>query len=79
MERDQDDREKGHAKGGNRGERKLKRDIKESRQVVAKMSNELYRKRKRRKATKTEKTIMKELSVLIEKDATNNNLRNARW
>ena len=79
MERDQDDREKGLAKGGNRGERKLKRDIKESRQVVAKMSNELYRKRKRRKATKTEKTIMKELSVLIEKDATNNNLRNARW
>ena len=37
-----------------------------------KTSNEKYRRRKRRKATK------KELSVLVEKDRTNYNLRNAR-
>ena len=42
------------------------------------MSNELYRRRKRRKATKKEKGIVKELRVLIEKDATNYNLKNAR-
>ena len=78
VERDQADKKKGRAKGGNRRERKLKREIKESRQIVAKMSNELYRRRKRRKATNKEKTIIKELRVLIEKEATNYNLRNAR-
>ena len=47
--------------------------------IVAKMSNELlYRKRQRRKATKKEKEIIKKLRVLINKDTTNYNLRNAR-
>ena len=53
-ERDQDDRRKGRAKGGNRREPNLKREIKESRQIVAELSNELHRRRKRRKATKKE-------------------------
>ena len=78
VERDQDDKRKGRAKGGNRRRPNLKREIKESRQIVAELSNELHRRRKRRKATNKEKAIIKELRVLIEKDATNYNLRNAR-
>ena len=47
--------------------------------IVAKMSDELlYIKRQRRKATKKEKEIIKKLRVLINKDTTNYNLRNAR-
>ena len=65
------------ANGGNRQERKLKKEIKELRWIVAKTSNELYRRKKRRKATKKEKEIIKELRVLIDKDTTNYNLRNA--
>ena len=48
------------------------------RQVVAKTSNELYRRRQWRKATMKEKKINKELKFLIEKDASTYNLRNAR-
>ena len=47
-------------------------------QIVAKTSNELYRRRQRRKAIKKEKKIIKELIILIDKDTTNYNLRNAR-
>ena len=75
VEGDQGDRKKKSSNGGNRRERKLKKEIKELRQVVAKISNELYRKRQRRKATKV---IIKELGVLIKKDTTNYNMRNAR-
>ena len=48
------------------------------RQVVAKTSNELYRRRQQRKATNKEKEIIKELRVLVDKDTTNYNLKNAR-
>ena len=47
-------------------------------QIVAKTRNELYRRRQQRKATKKEKEIIKKLRVLIDKDTTNYNLRNAR-
>jgi len=64
--------------GGNRQERKLKKEIKELRQVVAKASNELYRRKQHRKATKKEKKNLKELRAKSQKDTTNHNLRNAR-
>ena len=41
VEGDQGDRKKKTANGGNRWEQKLKKKIKELRQIVAKMSNEL--------------------------------------
>ena len=41
-----------------------KKEIKELCQNVAKTSNELYRRRQQRKATKKEKEIIKELRVL---------------
>ena len=47
------------------------KEIREFRQIVAKSSNELYRRRQWRKTTKKEKEIIKELRVLIEKDTTN--------
>ena len=78
VEGDQSDRKKKSANGGNRPEWKLKKEIKELRQILAKTSNEIYRRRQRRKATKKEKEIIKELRVMIEKDTTNYNLRNAR-
>ena len=55
---DQGDKKKGAA-GGNRRERKLKEEITELRQIVAKKSKEATEKR-----TKREKEIIKELSVL---------------
>ena len=66
------------ANGENKREQKLKKEIKELRQIVAKMSNELYKRRQWRKATMKEKKINKELKFLIEKDASTYNLRNAR-
>ena len=78
VEGDQGDRKKKSANEGNRRERKLKKEIKELPQIVAKTSNDLYRRRQRRKATKKEKEIIKELIVMIEKDTTNYNLKNAR-
>ena len=64
--------------GDNKRERKLKKEIKQLRQVVAKASNKLYQRRMRRKATKKEKKIIKELKASIGKEATSYNLRNAR-
>ena len=52
-------KKKGNAEGGNRRERKLKKEIKELRQKIAKTSNELYRRKQRRKATAKEKAILK--------------------
>ena len=75
---DQGDRTKKSANGANRREWQLKKEIKEISQIVAKTSNKLYRRRQQRKATKNEKEIIKELSFLIVKDATNHNLINAR-
>ena len=78
VEGDQGDRKKKNANGGNIWEEKLKKEIKELRQIVAKTSNKLYRKRQQRKATKKEKEIIKKWRVMTEKDTTNYNLRNAR-
>ena len=61
---------------GNESERRKSKA--ELRQIVAKTRNELYRRRQQRKGTKKEKEIIKKLRVLIDKDTTNYNLRNAR-
>ena len=61
---------------GNESERRKSKS--ELCQIVAKARNELYRRRQQRKATKKEKEIIKKLRVLIDKDTTNYNLRNAR-
>ena len=78
VEGDQGDRKKKNANGGNRPDRKLKKEIKELCQNVAKTSTELSRRRQQRKVTKKEKEIIKELIFLTEKDTTNYNVRNAR-
>ena len=49
--------------GGNRQKWKLKKLIQELHQIVAKASNELYRRRQWRKAPKKEKQIIKKLSL----------------
>ena len=77
-EGDQSDRKKKSANEGNRQEQKLKKEIKDLRQILAKISNKPHRRRQRRKVTKKEKDIIQELKVLIEKGTTNCNLRNAR-
>ena len=69
-------KKKGNAAGGNRREHKLKKEIKELRQKIAKTSNELYRRKQRRKATAKEKAILKELRTKSQKDTTSSNLRN---
>ena len=70
------ERKKKTENGGDRRERKLKKEIKELCQIVTKTSNELYRGRQLRKATEIEKEIIKELGVLIDKDTTIYNLKN---
>ena len=55
---DQGDRKKKSA-NGNRRERKLKKENKELRQNVAKTSNELYRWRQRRKATRRKRSSLR--------------------
>ena len=71
-------RKKRLTNGDNRRERKLKKEIKQLRQVIAKASNELYQRRTRRKATKKEKKIIKELKASTGKETTSYNLRNTR-
>ena len=71
-------RKKRLTNGDNRRECKLKKEIKQLRQVVAKMSNKLYRRRMQRKATKKARKIIKELKASIEKETMSYNLRNAR-
>ena len=78
VEDNEGDRKKKSANGGNKQEQKLKKEIKELRQIVVETSNKLYRRRQRRKVTKKEKEIIKELRVLTEKDTTNYNMRNAK-
>ena len=72
------ERKKKTENGGDRRERKLKKEIKELCQIVTKTSNELSRGRQLRKATEIEKEIIKELGVLIDKDTTIYNLKNVR-
>ena len=72
---------KENKKSANRGksqEEKLKKEIKEMCQIVAKTSNALCRRKQQRKTTKKGKEIIKELRVLIDIDTTNYNLRNSR-
>ena len=78
VEGNQGDRKKKNANGGNKQEQKVNKECKELRQIVAKTSKELYRRRKQRKAIKKEMEVIKELRVLIEKETSNYNLRNAR-
>ena len=78
IEGDQGHRRKKSARGRNRQEQKLKKEVKKLHQIVEKTNNKLYRRRQWRKATKKEKEIIMELRVLIEKDTTNYYLRNAR-
>ena len=63
-------------KGGNRRERILKKKIKELRQWIARTSNELFRRKLRRKATKKEKEILKQLKVQMGNELTSNNFKN---
>ena len=65
IEGSQGDTKKKSASGGNRWEWKLKKEIKELRQIVGKRSNELYKTRKQRKTTRKEKEIIKELRLFI--------------
>ena len=61
---------------------KLKAEIKEMRQDVARAGNESHRQKQQRKSTKKEKQIMKELETKINgKEATSKNLRivNEQW
>ena len=66
------------ANGKNRQGRKLKKEIRELRQWIAKTNNELFRRKVRKKATKTEKEILKQLKVQMGKELTSNNLRIAK-
>ena len=59
VEKEQPGKKKGNAAGGNRQEHKLKKEIKELRQKIAKAHNELYRRKQWRKATAKEKAILK--------------------
>ena len=60
VEDNQGDRKKKSANGGDRREQKLKKDIKELRQIVAKTSNELCRRRQWRKTTVLRRYLGKE-------------------
>ena len=53
---------------GNRLEQKFKKEIKELRQWIVRTSNKLFRRKARRKATKKEKEILKQLKVYMCKD-----------
>ena len=67
------------AKRGNRRERKLKKRKKELRQWIARTSNELFRRKLRRKASKIkEKEILKQLKVQKGEELTSNNLKIAK-
>eukprot|EP00112_Aurelia_sp_Birch-Aquarium-sp1_P010917 Seg2308.5 transcript_id=Seg2308.5/GoldUCD/mRNA.D3Y31 product="hypothetical protein" protein_id=Seg2308.5/GoldUCD/D3Y31 len=56
--------------GGNRRERKLRSKIKALRQIIARICNELHRRKTRRKPTNKEKRILKEISSRIEGNKT---------
>jgi hypothetical protein len=68
----------GRADGGNRRERKLKADMRSLRKDIARAGNELHRRKQRRRATKKEKQILKELKTKMEKETTSQNLRAAK-
>ena len=74
-QRDNDSTRKRTVDGGNCRECKLKKEMKELRQNIARASNEIHRKKQRRKATLKEKKILKELKEKMHKEATTCNLR----
>ena len=71
---------KNKASGGNRHERKLKNGMKEWRQAISMANNELHRSKKRRKATRKEKEILKQLETKMDREerSTLMNLRIAK-
>ena len=75
VQRDDDSTRKRTADGGNHRERKLKKELKELRQNIARASNEIHRRKQRRKAALKEKKILKELKEKMHKEATTCNLR----
>ena len=67
------------AEGGNRRERKLKAKMKRLRQDIARVGNELRRRKQRRKAAKREKEIINQLRASMDgKEVTSGNLRAAK-
>ena len=58
-------------KGENRRIRRLRDQIKKLGQLMAKLANEIHRKRVRRKPTNKEKTILAELKVTTKSKLTN--------
>ena len=52
---------------GNRRERRMKAEMKQSRQSIARVSNELHRRKQKRKSTRKEKMIFKELKIQVER------------
>ena len=64
------------AKSGNRRERKVKAEMKDLRQYVARIGNELHRRKQQRKSLQKQKRVMKELGTKMNgKEATSKNLR----
>ena len=67
------------AEGGNRRERKLKAEMKRLRQDIARVGNQLHRRKQWRKATKREKEIINQLRASMDgKEVTSGNLRAAK-
>ena len=59
-------KEKLKSKGGNRRERRVKREMKESRKWIVRISNEVHRRKKHRKASWKENKVLKELQLRLE-------------
>ena len=66
------------ANGGNRRERKLKKEIKELRQWIARTNSELLRRKSKEKGNKEKKEILKQLKLQMGKEITSNNLKIAK-
>ena len=74
-QRDNNSTHKRTVDGGNRRERKLKKEMKDLRKNIAGASNGIHRRKQRQKATLREKKILKELKEKMHKEATTCNLR----
>ena len=75
--KEQNENRSKNVEGGNMRECKLRAEIKELRQDVARAGNELHFQKQQRKSTKREKWIMKELGTKMNgKEATSKKLRN---
>ena len=77
--KEQNENRSKNVEGGNMRECKLRAEIKELRQDVARAGNELHLQKQQRKSTKREKRIMKELGTKMNgKEATSKKLRNVK-